>query len=87
MFDSSSLQFLRTNGLIYAMCVCLRIVAPNAYCVVVFFILRLVYPTLPVSLDCPLVVVPSVFSKVYWTHPFLRRVLPEMFTFLRSKYL
>ena len=27
--------------------------------------LRLVYPMLPVSLDCPLLVVPSVFSNVY----------------------
>ena len=33
------------------------------YCV--FVCLRLVYPMLPVSLDCPLLIVPSVFSNVY----------------------
>jgi hypothetical protein len=27
--------------------------------------LRLVYPMLPVSLDCPFLIVPSVFSNVY----------------------
>ena len=31
-------------------------------CVFVLFGLRLVYPMLPVSLDCPLVIAPSVFS-------------------------
>ena len=30
-----------------------------------FVFLRLVYPVLPVSLDCPYLIVPSVFSKVY----------------------
>ena len=33
------------------------------YCV--FVCLRLVYPMLPVSLDRPLLIVPSVFSNVY----------------------
>ena len=28
--------------------------------------LRPVYPTLPVSLDCPFLIAPSVFSNVYW---------------------
>jgi prepilin signal peptidase PulO-like enzyme (type II secretory pathway) len=28
-------------------------------------LLRIVYPMLPVSLDCPLLIVPSVFSNVY----------------------
>jgi hypothetical protein len=40
-----------------------RIVMPvtiSAFC-----FLRLVYPMLPVSLDCPLLVAPSVFSYVY----------------------
>jgi hypothetical protein len=31
--------------------------------------LRLVYPVLPVSLDCPFLVAPSVFSNVYLRHP------------------
>ena len=36
----------------------------DACCVVGFF-LRLVCPVLPVSLDCPFLIVPSVFSDVY----------------------
>jgi len=32
-------------------------------CVFCFFFLRLVYPMLPVSLDCPFLIAPSVFSK------------------------
>ena len=31
-----------------------------------FVCLRLVYPMLPVSLECPFVIVPSVFSNVYF---------------------
>ena len=46
--------------LIYDICVCLRIVVSNTFCVVVFvlfvFILRLVYLMLPVSLDCPFLI-------------------------------
>ena len=34
-------------------------------CVFVFYCLRLVYPMLPVSLDCPFLIAPSVFSNVY----------------------
>jgi len=30
-----------------------------------FHFLRLVYPMLPVSLDCPFLIAPSVFSNVY----------------------
>jgi len=30
-----------------------------------FVFLRLVYPMLPVSLDCPFLITPSVFSSVY----------------------
>jgi hypothetical protein len=30
-----------------------------------FAFLRLVYPMLPVSLDCPFLIFPSVFSNVY----------------------
>ena len=34
-------------------------------CVYWFVFLRLVYPMLPVSLDCPFLIAPSVFSNVY----------------------
>ena len=34
-------------------------------CVFVLFCLRLVYPMFPVSLDCPFLIAPSVFSNVY----------------------
>ena len=37
------------------------------YCVVLF-VLCLVYPMLTVSLDCPFLIAPSVFSNVYLTH-------------------
>jgi len=46
--------------------VCTSIVVSNIYGVmfcVVF--LRLVYPILPVSLDCPFLIAPSVFSSGY----------------------
>jgi hypothetical protein len=33
---------------------------------VCFVFLRLVYPMLPVSLDCPFLIAPSVFSNVYF---------------------
>jgi hypothetical protein len=31
-----------------------------------FVVLRLVYPILPVSLDCPLLISPSVFCNIYF---------------------
>ena len=37
--------------LIYLICVCLRKVLPNTYCVLFFALL--VYVLLPISLDCP----------------------------------
>ena len=40
--------------LLYVICVCFRIVVSNAS-------FRLVYPMLPVSLDCPFLIAPSVF--------------------------
>ena len=43
---------------IYAICVCLRIVVSNT-----FFVLRTM---LPVSLDCPYLIAPSVFLNVYF---------------------
>jgi len=35
------------------------------YCIFVLFFFRLVYHMLPVSLDCPFLIAPSVFSNVY----------------------
>jgi len=50
--------------LINVVCVCLRIVVSNTYCVVLYFILCTLL--LPVSLDCPFSIAPSVFSNVYF---------------------
>jgi hypothetical protein len=35
------------------------------------FVLYLVYPMLPVSLDCPFVIALSVFSNVYFNDPMM----------------
>ena len=35
-----------------------------------FVCIRLVYPMLPVSLDCPFLISPLVFSNVYWNKGF-----------------
>ena len=45
----------KTNSdLVYVVCVCLRVMVSNTYCVVFcFFCLRLVYIMLPISLHCP----------------------------------
>ena len=41
----------------------------NTYCVVFWFgFLPLVYPVLPVSLDCPFLIALSVFSNVSLDH-------------------
>ena len=51
----------------YVICVCFRIVVSNAYCVVFLFcFLRFVYPMLPVSLDSPFLIAPSIFSNFYF---------------------
>jgi hypothetical protein len=53
----------------YVICVCLRIVVSNTYCVVLsfcFVFLRLAYSLLPVSLNCPCLIAHSVFSNVYF---------------------
>ena len=45
-----------------------RIVVSNTHIYIYIFgcvVLRLVYPVLPVSLDCPILIAPSVFSNVY----------------------
>jgi hypothetical protein len=49
--------------LVNVICVCLGIVVSNIYCVV--FVLCLVCPMLPVSLDCPFLIAPLVFSNIY----------------------
>ena len=51
--------------LIYLICVCLCIVVSNTYCVC-FVSLHLVYPMLPVSLNCPFLIATSVFSNFYF---------------------
>jgi hypothetical protein len=47
----------------------LATVVYSTYCVVFFalvvFVLCLVYPMFPVSLECPFLIAPSVFSNVY----------------------
>ena len=39
---------------------------PTRFSLKFIFVLCLVYPVLPVSLDCPFLIAPSVFSNVYW---------------------
>jgi hypothetical protein len=39
---------------------------PLRYSLTFIFVLCLVYPMLPVSLDCPHLITPSVFSNVYF---------------------
>jgi len=65
--------FVLCFSLIFWSCVCFRIVVSNTYCVV---FLRLVYPMLPVSLDCTSLIAPSVFSNVIYLH--LRQVIMTM---------
>ena len=50
-------------------CQCLWIVHSRLslrYSLTFIFVLCLVYPALPVSLDCPFLIAPSVFSNVYF---------------------
>ena len=66
-------------------CVCVRWcpthiteVVSNTYCVeflFVLFFLRFVYPVLPVSLDCPFLIAPSVFYNIYWHTTYLLYIL------------
>ena len=49
----------------YLRYLCLYIVVSNTCCVVLLCCLRLVCPILLVSLDCPFLIVPSMFSGVY----------------------
>ena len=60
-----SIQY-KSSCLIYVVCVCLRIVVSNTYCVVFFFSLRILYPVLPVSLDYLFLNAPwEFFVKLY----------------------
>ena len=63
--------------------VCWRIVVSNTYCVVVFC---LVYPMLPVSLDCPFLIAPSVFSNVY-VEPFTTLIISPILYFILNSVL
>ena len=58
---------MKCKNKIYVICVCLHIVVSNTYCVVFlcFGCLRPVYHVLSGSLDCPVLIAPSVFSTVY----------------------
>jgi hypothetical protein len=65
--DTSSCLY-EDSYLIYVICIWLRIVVSNTYCVVYLFCfvcVRLMYPMVSVSLDCTLVIILSVFSNVY----------------------
>jgi hypothetical protein len=65
--------FLPTGPMLYLRYLCLFAhsgVLHILCCVFGFFLLclwflPLVYPMLPVSLDCPFLIIPSVFSNVY----------------------
>ena len=64
VFTSSYLW--ERSCLIYDICVYLHIVVSNTYCIAFCFVcLRLVYLMLSVSLDCPFLIAPSIFSNVY----------------------
>jgi hypothetical protein len=56
-FHTSEMNWHRVTGLLLE--------CGRANDVICFVFLLLVYPILPVSLDCTLLVVPSVFSNVY----------------------
>ena len=63
VFTSSCLS--EGSCLICVIFICLHIVVSNTYCVACFFLLVvifcLVYPVLPMSLNCPFLIVPPVF--------------------------
>jgi len=44
-------------------------------CVLFVYVMCLVYPLLPVSLDCPLLIAPSVFSYVYLINDYWKQKL------------
>ena len=68
MFDSP----LSPGGLMYYLRY-LCLLAHSSFqriscCVFSFVCLRIVYPMLPVSLNCPFLITPSVFANVYSIH-------------------
>jgi hypothetical protein len=42
--------------------------SPCCQCLCIVFVLLLVFPMLPVSLDCPFLIAPLVFSNVYYSN-------------------
>ena len=66
MSHHNNLQLFVGGLMAYLCCVCLRIVVSNTYCVMFLFCFSLscvpYICMLPVSLDCPFLIVPSVFS-------------------------
>jgi hypothetical protein len=80
---------------IYVISVCLRIVVSNTYCVVFYLVFCcLVHPMLPVFLDCPFLIAPSVFSNVYFTsyislnnhHHIIYRILVQSVSLISYKF-
>jgi hypothetical protein len=76
IFSSSLPPFVcRRYHILFTLFVFLRIVTSATHIVVCFvfcfcfvFILCLVCPMLPLSLDCPFLIAPSVFSHVYFDY-------------------
>ena len=64
MFSLSLLPVVcRSAHVLFMLCVCLHIVVSTHIVLYFCFVcLRLVYPMLPVSLDCPFLIAPPVFS-------------------------
>ena len=55
----------RVHVLFALFCVCLRVCPTHIVFCFCFVFLRLVFPMLPVSLNCPFLIAPSVFSNFY----------------------
>ena len=64
-------------------CLCLYIVVSNTCCSV-FFVL---YPMLPVSLDCSFFIAPSVFSNVYLNISQLLNEKHKQYRYIVGKYI
>ena len=60
----SSLPSVVCGRMSYLRCLCLFAYS-GIHLILCFVFLRLVYPMLPVSLDCPFLIAPSIFSNVY----------------------
>ena len=64
MYDSSLRPVVcRRDHVLFTLFVFLHVVVSNTYCL--FVCLRIVFPMLQVSLDCPFFIAPSAFSIVY----------------------